>query len=80
VTGACKGLHDKGEPCGQAPLVDADFCFWHRPDYERQAPPAEKPACSREATAHRLERDARKGLIPNRRNTRNAEIGEAYGA
>ena len=27
----CQGLNEAGQPCRQAPLRDAELCFWHNP-------------------------------------------------
>jgi hypothetical protein len=38
----CKAANDQGEPCGQPPLRDADFCFWHDPDHATEAAEARR--------------------------------------
>jgi len=38
----CKGKNEHGRNCGQAPLVDSDFCFWHDPSCEKEAAEARR--------------------------------------
>ena len=38
----CRGLNEQGEPCGQAPKLDSDFCFWHDPENEKDAAEARR--------------------------------------
>ncbi len=38
----CKALNEHGQPCGTPPIIGEAFCFWHHPDYERQAADARR--------------------------------------
>ena len=38
----CKALNEKGEPCKTPPIIGSDLCFWHHPDYEKQAADARR--------------------------------------
>ena len=38
----CSALNEDGGPCGQAPLVGGDLCFWHDPRYEKEAAEARR--------------------------------------
>jgi hypothetical protein len=42
VNRGCRALNLRGEPCGQRPIQDSDLCFWHHPDYEKQAADARR--------------------------------------
>ncbi len=38
----CNGVNESGERCRQAPLRDAEFCFWHDPDHATEAAEARR--------------------------------------
>jgi hypothetical protein len=38
----CQGENERGERCQQAPLRDADFCFWHDPAHATEAAEARR--------------------------------------
>jgi hypothetical protein len=38
----CRANNERGGPCGQPPLVDSDFCFWHDPASEKEAADARR--------------------------------------
>ena len=38
----CRGLTQGQQPCRQAPLREADFCFWHDPDHATEAAEARR--------------------------------------
>ena len=38
----CMSNTDAGEPCRQAPLVGADYCFWHDPEHQHEAAEARR--------------------------------------
>ena len=42
VIRTCQRLNQQQEPCGQAPLRDGDFCFWHSPDHASEAAEARR--------------------------------------
>jgi len=33
----CAALNNQGSPCGQAPLIDREHCFWHDPEHADEA-------------------------------------------
>jgi hypothetical protein len=38
----CAAQTKQGEPCRQAPLRDAGFCFWHDPEHTQEAAEARR--------------------------------------
>ena len=50
----CRALNERGDPCGQAPLTDGEFCFWHEPTYEAQALQARRSGGAARAKEHAL--------------------------
>ncbi len=39
---ACSALNQNQQQCGQAPILDSDFCFWHSPDHAEEAAEARR--------------------------------------
>lgn len=39
---SCGANNQSGETCRQAPLRDADFCFWHDPEHKAEAAEARR--------------------------------------
>ncbi len=39
---ACSALNQNQQQCGQAPILDSDFCFWHSPDHAEEAADARR--------------------------------------
>ena len=37
-----KATNERGESCGQPPMLDGDFCFWHDPDHQAEAAEARR--------------------------------------
>ena len=33
----CSAINERGQPCGQAPLVGGAFCYWHEPENQDHA-------------------------------------------
>ena len=50
----CKALNENGEPCGQAPLTGREFCFWHDPEFEKQAAEARRAGGAKRAREQSL--------------------------
>ena len=50
----CKALNERGEPCGSPPIIDADLCFMHHPDYAAQAEQARKAGGAARAREYAL--------------------------
>ena len=38
----CSAHKENGEPCGQPPLNDGNFCFWHSPEHAEEAAEARR--------------------------------------
>ena len=38
----CASRNEQGDPCGQAPLRDGEFCFWHSPEHAEEAAEARR--------------------------------------
>jgi hypothetical protein len=32
----CKATNERGEPCGQYPSTEGDYCFWHDPELTKE--------------------------------------------
>jgi len=39
---ACSALNQSRQQCGQAPILDSDFCFWHSPEHAEEAAEARR--------------------------------------
>src|SRR5260370_30443900 len=39
---SCKALNEEGAPCGAAPLLDDDLCYWHNPATAQEAAEARR--------------------------------------
>ena len=39
---ACASRNEQGDPCGQTPLRDGEYCFWHSPEHAEEAAEARR--------------------------------------
>jgi len=50
----CTARNDKGGACQQAPITGTDLCFWHNPEFEKQAAEARRAGGAKRAREQTL--------------------------